>query len=252
MARAPRRRLLALALTNVHAPTLRMTPLVATIVILAYLLGSIPCGLLVSRTQGIDIRLHGSKNIGATNVWRVLGKKWGLATFLCDVGKGLLAVLVGKWLAERWGWTVPLPHGHERIDHLAPDFAGIAAAMGCIIGHNFPVWLGFKGGKGVATSLGVIFGMMPLAALLVFAIWGVVFKLSRYVSLASLVAAVALPVVVVGLLFSGGLHGWGNFYFSVVATLLVIKRHRSNIARLLAGTELRFGTTEAEPAPPPS
>lgn len=207
-----------------------MTLLVAAIVLVAYLLGSIPFGLIVSKSQGIDIREHGSKNIGATNVWRVMGKKWGLLTFACDVGKGLCAVLIGKWLAVRWGSGV-----------LGMDYAGIAAAMGCILGHNFPVWLGFKGGKGVATSLGVIFGMMPLAAVIVFAIWGVVFKLSRYVSLASLVAAVALPVVVVALLFTGWLHGWGNFYFSVAAALLVIRRHRANIARLVAGTENRFG-----------
>jgi glycerol-3-phosphate acyltransferase PlsY len=209
-----------------------MTLLVATIVLAAYVLGSIPFGLLVSKSQGLDIREHGSKNIGATNVWRVMGKKWGLFTFACDVGKGLLAVLIGKWIAARWGCGM-----------LQADFAGIAAAMGCILGHNFPVWLRFKGGKGVATSLGVIFGMMPLAALIVFAIWGVVFKVSRYVSLASLLAAVALPVVVVALLFTGWLHGWGNFYFAVAAALLVIRRHRTNIARLVAGTESRFGKT---------
>jgi glycerol-3-phosphate acyltransferase PlsY len=219
-----------------------MTLLVATIVIAAYLLGSIPFGLLVSKSQGLDIREHGSRNIGATNVWRVMGKKWGLLTFGCDVGKGLFAVLIGKWIAARWAIHVPLPRGAEGVEYLAGDFAGIAAAMGCILGHNFPVWLGFKGGKGVATSLGVIFGMMPLAALIVFAIWGVVFKLSRYVSLASLLAAVSLPVVVVALLFSGWLHGWGNFYFAVAAALLVIRRHRTNIARLVAGTENRFGT----------
>ncbi len=232
-----------------------MTPVVALIVLAAYLLGSIPFGLIVSKAQGLDIREHGSKNIGATNVWRVLGKKWGLMTFACDVGKGLAAVLFGKWLAVHWAIPVPLPHGHERIDHLAADFAGIAAAMGCILGHNFPVWLRFKGGKGVATTLGVIFGMMPLAALITFAIWGVIFKVSRYVSLASLLAAVALPIVVVGLLFLGGLHGWGNFYFAVAAALLVIRRHRENIKRLLAGTESRFGapkpeTTAPEPQPP--
>jgi glycerol-3-phosphate acyltransferase PlsY len=228
-------------------------PLVAAIVAIAYVLGSIPFGLIVSKSQGLDIREHGSRNIGATNVWRVMGRKWGLITFAGDVGKGLAAVLVGKWLAARWAIHVPLPHGHERLEHLGADFAGIAAAMGCILGHNFPVWLRFKGGKGVATSLGVIFGMMPLAALIVFAIWGVVFKVSRYVSLASLLAAVALPVVVVALLFLGGLHGWGNFYFAVAAALLVIRRHRENIARLVAGTESRFGAKpagDAEKAPP--
>ena len=230
--------------------------LVGYIVLLAYLLGSIPFGLIVSKSQGFDIREHGSRNIGATNVWRVMGRKFGLITFIADVLKGLAAVLLAKWLAAHWEIHVALPHGNERVDFFPADYAGIAAAMGCILGHSFPVWLRFKGGKGVATSLGVIIGMMPLAALLAFAVWGVAFKISRYVSLASIVAAVALPVIVVGLMFFGPgqgwleIHGWGNFYFSVTAALLVIRRHRENIKRLIAGTENRFGTPKpAEPNP---
>jgi acyl phosphate:glycerol-3-phosphate acyltransferase len=225
-----------------------MTLVIAVIVLIAYTLGSIPFGLLVSRSQGIDIRKHGSGNIGATNVWRVMGKKWGIITFAADVLKGLAAVLVAKWLAARWGIHVPLPHGHERIDHLPQDYAGIAAAMGCVLGHSFPVWLGFRGGKGVATSLGVIFGMMPVAAAIDFVLWGIVFQISGYVSLASIVAAAALPVIVVGLLVAGWLHGWGYFFFAVAAGLLVIRRHRDNIKRLVAGTEKSF----RQPEPPPS
>jgi glycerol-3-phosphate acyltransferase PlsY len=217
---------------------------VAIILVASYLLGSIPSGLLISKTQGLDIREHGSRNIGATNVWRVMGKKWGLLAFFCDTAKGWLAVTLGVWLAARWGYEVPLPRGKVGIDFLPPDYAGITAALGCILGHNFPIWLRFKGGKGVATSLGVIIGMMPLASLIIFAIWGVVLKVSRYVSLASLIAAAALPVVVIGLLFTGGVHGWANFYFAVAAAALVIKRHVPNIHRLRAGTELRFGTTK--------
>ena len=217
--------------------------LVAAILLASYLLGSIPCGLLISKSQGLDIREHGSRNIGATNVWRVMGKKWGLLAFVGDTAKGWLAVLLGMWLAARWSVTLDLPHGHI----LPPDFAGITAALGCILGHTFPVWLRFKGGKGVATSLGVILGMMPLAALIDFAIWGVVFKVSRYVSLASIVAAGALPVAVIGLMFFGpaqgwgAVQGWGNFYFAVAAAALVIKRHTANLQRLRAGTELRVG-----------
>ncbi len=217
--------------------------LVAAILLASYLLGSIPCGLLISQSQGLDIREHGSRNIGATNVWRVMGKKWGLLAFVGDTAKGWLAVLLGMWLAARWSVTLDLPHGHI----LPPDFAGITAALGCILGHTFPVWLRFKGGKGVATSLGVILGMMPLAALIDFAIWGVVFKVSRYVSLASIVAAGALPVAVIGLMFFGpaqgwgAVQGWGNFYFAVAAAALVIKRHTANLQRLRAGTELRVG-----------
>ena len=227
-----------------------ITVLLATaILVIAYLLGSIPSGLLIGRSHGVDVRQHGSGNIGATNVWRVLGKRPGLITFACDVGKGWLAVVLAFSLANR----APAAFGD-------PAYPGIVAAIGCILGHSFPVWLGFKGGKGVATSLGVIIGMMPLASVLTFGIWGLVFKATRYVSLASLVAAVALPVVVLALLFVGPsrpewleLRGWGNFYFACAAALLVVIRHRENIQRLLAGTENRFGraTEDAEAADSP-
>lgn len=227
---------------------------VALILAISYLLGSIPSGLLISKSQGIDIREHGSKNIGATNVWRTMGKKWGLLAFFCDTLKGWLAVMVGFWIAARCGITEHLLHGHTAVKYLPSDYAGITAALGCILGHNFPVWLNFKGGKGVATSLGVIIGMMPLVSLIIFAVWGVVLKLSRYVSLASLLAAASLPVAVLVLMFIGpaqgwaAVHGWGNFYFGCAAALLVIKRHVPNIKRLLAGTELRFG--DPKPASP--
>lgn len=225
-------------------------PLVtAAIVLLAYLLGSVPFGLIVARSQGIDIRQHGSGNIGATNVWRVVGKRSGLAVFIADMLKGVLAVVAAKWIATHWPIHVPLPHGHERIEFFDPGFAGITAALGCILGHNFPIWLRFKGGKGVATSLGVIFGMMPLAALLAFAVWGLAFKVTRYVSLASIIASIALPVIVIALLFLGGLHGWAHFYFAVAAGLLVVVRHRSNLRRLVEGTEHRFGSAPAPDAP---
>jgi glycerol-3-phosphate acyltransferase PlsY len=233
-----------------------MALVIATIVFVAYLLGSIPFGLLVSKSQGVDIRQQGSGNIGATNVWRVLGRKWGLITFVGDMAKGWIAVVAGQLIAQRMGIHVPLPHGLERVDHLQADFAGIAAALGCILGHSFPVWLKFKGGKGVATSLGVIFGMMPLAALIDFALWGIVFKISGYVSLASIIAALALPVLVIGLLIAGLLTGWGYFFFSVAAGMLVVWRHRENIKRLVAGTESSFKkrAPEApqESAPPSS
>ena len=234
-----------------------MILLVAAIVIVSYLLGSIPSGLLISKSQGIDIREHGSKNIGATNVWRTMGKKWGLFAFLCDTFKGWLAVAAGMWLAAHWGYNVTVAHGHVEPRHLESDFAGIAAALGCILGHNFPIWLRFKGGKGVATSLGVIIGMMPLVSIIIFAVWGAVLKLTRYVSLASIIAAISLPITVIVMLFFGPSHGWaavkgwGNFHFAVLACLLVIKRHVPNIKRLIAGTELRFGTPKPAPEPPP-
>ncbi len=213
---------------------------IAVIAIFAYLVGSIPFGFIVGRLRGIDIRQHGSGNIGATNIWRVLGKPWGLTTFLCDTGKGLAAVVVAKAFSAHWMSVITTSHGLTQAVPLDEGVIGITAAMGCIIGHSFPVWLGFKGGKGVATSVGVIFGVMPVASLSIFAIWGVVFKLSRYVSLASIVAASSLPVIVIFLLSMGWMRSWANFYFSVAATLLVLLRHRGNFQRLLAGTESRF------------
>jgi glycerol-3-phosphate acyltransferase PlsY len=230
-------------------------PVVALILVVSYLLGSIPSGLLISKSQGLDIREHGSRNIGATNVWRIMGKKWGLLAFFSDTLKGWLAVTVGVWLAAHFGVTEHLPHDKIAVKHLPPDYAGITAALGCILGHNFPVWLRFKGGKGVATSLGVIIGMMPLVALFIFAVWGLVLKLTRYVSLASIIAAFSLPVAVIALMFFGpaqgwaAVHGWGNFYFAVAAAALVFKRHTPNIKRLIAGTELRFG--DPKPASEP-
>jgi glycerol-3-phosphate acyltransferase PlsY len=234
---------------------------VALIVLVSYLLGTIPSGLLIAKSQGIDIRQHGSKNIGATNVWRTMGKTWGLLAFFCDTFKGWLAVIMGVFLATHVGVTIQLPHGPAEVKHLPPDYAGISAELGCIMGHNFPVWLRFKGGKGVATSLGVIIGMMPLVSLIIFAIWGFVLMLSRYVSLASIVAALCLPITVVLLLFFGpsqgwaAVHGWGNFYFAVAAAIMVFKRHTANIKRLFGGTELRFGdpkpvVTEPNAEPP--
>ena len=235
-----------------------MPLLVVLIVLLAYLLGSIPFGLLVARSQGVDLRAHGSGNIGATNVWRVMGRKWGLITFFADAAKGWLAVVLAMRLARSWTLHEALPHGHERVFSLDSEhlgFIGIAAAVACILGHNCPVWLRFKGGKGVATSLGVIFGMIPLPGLIVFAIWALVFKSSRYVSLASLIAAVCLPLVTIAIMMLAPARGWyavnswAYFFFSVAAAGMVVHRHRPNIARLIAGTELRVGGKKAAAAP---
>jgi glycerol-3-phosphate acyltransferase PlsY len=200
----------------------------------AYFLGSIPFGLLIGKIGGLDIRLHGSRNIGATNVWRTLGPKFGLSTFLLDAAKGFFAVALAQQIAWR---QVPQPAPE---DYLA--YAGVFAALACIIGHSFPIWLRFKGGKGVATSLGVLIGLLPgFATGVVLAVWAFIFATSRYVSLASVVAALALPITVGSLLYLHRLEGNVYFAFSCAAALLVIRRHRENIRRLLAGTENRFG-----------
>ena len=196
-------------------------------VLAGYLLGSVPFGLLVSRMKGMDIRQHGSGNIGATNVWRVCGWRYGLPVFVLDVLKGVASVLFARWIAPRFDGD--------------PAWAGIVAATACILGHSFPIWLRFKGGKGVATSLGVLFGLMPMVSLGVLLLWAVIFKASGYVSLASIVAAVALPLLAGGAQYAGWGYGWPCVGFAVIAALLVIMRHRSNIQRLRAGTESRFG-----------
>lgn len=188
----------------------------------AFLLGSIPTGYLVARARGVDIRRHGSGNIGATNVFRTLGKPLGIFVFAADALKGFAAV----WLAARFGG--------------GSDWTPIVAAVAVIAGHNYTPWLGGKGGKGIATSAGVLLALMPWAVLAITVVWIVVFKTSRYVSLASICASASLPVAV-GLLWFGGGGGSGPLLgFALVISALAIWRHRTNIERLREGTEHRF------------
>ncbi|MEY2600135.1 MAG: hypothetical protein RLZZ244_3063 [Verrucomicrobiota bacterium] len=211
------------------------TPLLlASLLLPAYLLGSIPFGYLVGYANQMDIRQHGSGNIGATNVWRTLGPRWGLLTFVLDAAKGFAAVYLCRELAYRF---VPPPFPDEFLAYVE-TFGGLT----CILGHSFPVWLRFRGGKGVATSLGVIVSVMPpVASALVFAVWGLVFALSRYVSLASIAAAISLPLTLAALHSLHLLESRITLAFGCAAAFLVIRRHRDNIRRLLAGTENRFG-----------
>jgi acyl phosphate:glycerol-3-phosphate acyltransferase len=196
---------------------------------LAYLFGSFPTGYFAGRIAGVDVRSVGSGNIGATNVLRVLGKPWGFTVFFVDAFKGFAAVRLAFFLAE-----------HLTCAHTHTVYFGILAAVMCVVGHTCPIWLRFKGGKGVATSAGAIFGLMPLAALIIFLVWVVVFEITRYVSMASLLAASALPPTVALLLHWKIIEGAGLLYFSTVLTILVVWRHRSNFSRLLKGTEQRF------------
>jgi acyl phosphate:glycerol-3-phosphate acyltransferase len=194
----------------------------------SYLLGSIPFGYLIGRIAGIDIRKVGSCNIGATNVLRVLGKRYGYAVFLLDFFKGFGAVKLSMLLGMRSqpGWN-------------SPELFGVIAAISSIVGHSYPPWLKFKGGKGVATSAGALFALTAVGGLIGLGIWVVIFWLTRYVSVASITAALLLPVVILVI-------GWRNesakviFYFSVCAAAVVIWRHRSNLSRLMQGTESRF------------
>jgi glycerol-3-phosphate acyltransferase PlsY len=198
------------------------------IFILSYLIGSVPSGYLVARSKGIDIRQRGSSNIGAANVARVLGKKWGFLVGFCDFLKGFLAVRLGLLIAE-----------HNLSSSL---MGGITAAIACILGHNYTIWLGFKGGKGIATSGGAILALLPpLVFIAGTGAWVVVFLISRFTSLASIVAAVVLPIAVLLMVARSGTDYWLLVAFTILVAALAIWRHRANIVRLLNGTENRFG-----------
>lgn len=205
--------------------------------IAAYLVGSIPFGYLAGLSRGVDIRTVGSGNIGATNVFRTLGRKLGVATFVLDLMKGLVAVGVipaGVWMAMGAEGAAPL--GAEMV-----------AAVAVLLGHAFPLFLDFKGGKGVATGAGIAIGVAPHAALLGLVLWVVVFAATRYVSVASIAAALAV---------GGGVWMLDNareprhLVPAVIAlmALLVVVKHKSNIARLLRGTENRFSFTKRKPS----
>jgi glycerol-3-phosphate acyltransferase PlsY len=196
---------------------------------LGYLFGSFPAGYIAGRMAGVDVRTLGSGNIGATNVLRVLGKRWGYAVFFVDAFKGFAAVRLTFFFVK--GLPTAQPYA---------EYFAILTAVMCIVGHTFPVWLGFKGGKGVATSAGALFGLMPLVVPFVVLIWVIVFETTRYVSVASIVAATSLPIVVGLALRWEFLEGPAFLYFSILIALLVLWSHRSNFSRLLNGTEQRF------------
>lgn len=199
----------------------------------AYLYGSVPFGFLAALwLRGVDIRQVGSGNIGATNAARALGFRFFPVIFLLDVSKGLLPTLAALALVAGRGAYAPQP-------------LVVATGLAAILGHVFPVYLGFKGGKAVATSAGFFLAVAPLAVGVAGVLWCIVFALWRYVSLASLTAAVALPVAVC--LTHPQPFGAGIYLtaMSIAGALLVIYLHRANIRRLLAGTELRIGTEKA-------
>ena len=200
------------------------------IALAAYLLGSIPTGYLVARAKGIDIRTVGSGNIGAANAFRILGKPAGIFVLVADGLKGYAAC---AWLADLV----------IQLFAVAPDQienVRIVAGICAVLGHNYTCWLKFKGGKGIATSAGVYFALAPKAAGIALGTWIIVFALGRYVSVASIAAAAALPTAV-----------WftkKSLFLGIVTTalgLLAIFKHKGNIQRLLNGTERRFGQKSA-------
>lgn len=194
-------------------------------VLIGYALGSIPFALLIARSRGIDIRVVGSGNVGATNVFRCVGKGWGVLTFVLDALKGWLPAAGLPWLAGRMGCAG------------LPDAFGLLCGAAAIAGHTWPVYIGFKGGKGVATSAGVLLGVAPLAGLIGLVSWILLFALSRYVSVASIGAAVAAPAAAWWLYADRPLL---PAVFTLLG-LLIVARHRSNIRRLMRGEEHRAG-----------
>jgi acyl phosphate:glycerol-3-phosphate acyltransferase len=201
----------------------------AAAVIGSYLLGSIPFGYLAGRIGGIDIRQCGSGNVGATNVIRTLGKGYGYPVFAADFLKGFGAVKMSMLIATG-----------AQPEWVSSEMFGILAAISSVLGHSFPLWLHFRGGKGVATSGGALFALAPVAALIGAAIWILTFWLTRYVSVASIIAAAALPPAILLTTWLSQTAGKLLFYSSACLAAVVICRHRSNLSRLMHGTEPRF------------
>jgi len=203
--------------------------------VLAYLLGSIPTGFLVGKARGIDIRKIGSGNIGATNVLRALGRPAGATVFLADAFKGWIAVAV---LPRLVFLIFGIPQNTPNREYYQ-----IIGGLAVVLGHNYTCWLHFKGGKGIATSAGVLSALVPGALIIILSLFIIVFALTRYVSLASLAASFALP-------FASWLTGRSLLLVIVTGCMgaLAIYKHRANIKRLLNGTESRFRSTRSKQA----
>ncbi|WP_425606516.1 glycerol-3-phosphate 1-O-acyltransferase PlsY [Prosthecobacter fusiformis] len=198
--------------------------------IVGYISGAMPFGYWAGKLKGMDIRQHGSGNIGATNVIRVLGKGIGIPVFILDALKGWLPA----WLA---GYFLAKNGAAQEIVSAGAVVAGLAA----VLGHMFTFWLGFKGGKGVATTAGVLLGIAPLAMLGGLVVWLVFFFMTRYVSLASMMAGVGVVATMVALMLRDQRWDFVMLGFGVLIMLLVILRHRANIGRIFAGTEPKAG-----------
>jgi len=209
-----------------------------TAAVAGYLLGSIPTGYLAGRIRGVDIRAAGSGNIGATNALRVLGKPAGIAVLAVDLLKGLAAC----WLAAPSVDRAFFQHAQPAVG--AREWLAVVCGVCAILGHNYTCWLRFKGGKGVATTGGVFLALAPAATLATVACWIAVAVSTRYVSVASLAAAVALPLWV-------GWFGGSTVLVGIAAGagLMAIVKHRANIRRLRAGTEHRWGAPRSRPPP---
>jgi glycerol-3-phosphate acyltransferase PlsY len=227
----------------------------------AYLLGSVPFGLLISLAKGVDVRRFGSGNIGASNVGRTLGRPWGILTFALDALKGFAPVLAG-------GFVLGTIAQHNTSNLMAVAWLSVGVAS--FLGHLFPVWLGFKGGKGVATGFGALLGIFPILtipAIMAIVVWALSVRVTRYIGLSSCIAAITLPVWTIFVPALGALVGffrgapspssiwpdwtmlWPFFSISAAMAIFVVVRHRSNFVRMLNGTETRVGQRAAPIAP---
>ncbi|MFA5251197.1 MAG: glycerol-3-phosphate 1-O-acyltransferase PlsY [Phycisphaerae bacterium] len=204
---------------------------IAILIIGAYLLGSIPFGLIIAAAHGKDLRSIGSGNIGATNLSRALGKKWAYLCFFLDAAKGLAPTLAATYI-----FSSP--------PSIAQLFLALAVGCAAVLGHIFPLYLKFKGGKGVATSFGVALGLWPyytICAVAALLIWAAAVLLWRYISLASIAAAIAFPLALVLMIALTPAWHFANLWpllvVAIVIPIMVIVRHRENVKRLIAGTE---------------
>ena len=211
-----------------------MNPTQVLLPLLAYLLGAVPFGLIIARARGVDVRRVGSGNIGATNVFRSVGKPWGILTFTCDALKGFFAVWALPRLAAVAGGGTP------------PVWMPVVCGCLAVAGHNWPVYLRFRGGKGVATSAGVLLGLAPLLVGGGIVAWLAIFAVTRYVSVASM--STALIVAALSWLRYAGRPKLVPIAFTLLA-LMTLWRHKANIRRLMHGTENRFGSAEKKRRP---
>jgi len=201
---------------------------IVVLALLAYLVGSIPIGFMIGKARGVDLRTIGSGNIGATNVYRAFGFRLAIFVFMLDVSKGFVGAAVLPAI-----WTP---------DALSITWVRIICGIAAIAGSIASIFMKFKGGKGVATAVGVFLALEPLSTIIGLVIWTVLFLRYRYVSLGSIVATTALPILIAAF-NQKGLLRYPVFYLSVLVAIIVALRHRSNIGRLLKGTENRIGAT---------
>ena len=194
--------------------------------LIGYVLGSVPFSYLAGRLRGVDLRDHGSGNLGASNAYRVLGAGYAVPVLVLDIAKGGAAVLLAAVVASRMGWE---PTAWHRS----------LAALGAIVGHIWTVFLGFRGGKGVATAAGAFAALTPLPLVISLAVWTGVVAATRYVSLGSMSGAVTLPIAVYLANRSAGIPA-AEFWLALAVAIVVLARHRSNIRRLLDGNENRL------------